>query len=165
MFFGVSFYSYTVGAVAGIIAKMDTKSAILQGKLATLNNYASRIDLPEENHMRIARFLQNDCQESNSLVEQEHLLQDLPASLRLELITFTRTVMINKITFLKDKNSDFLWKILPLLKAHKVFRGDLLYAQQDLADEIYFVIQGSFMVYFDLSDFLALPPGTIDNEK
>jgi hypothetical protein len=69
MFFGVSFYSYTVGAVAGIIAKMDTKSAILSSKLATLNSYAARIDLPEENINRIARFLENDCKESNSIVE------------------------------------------------------------------------------------------------
>jgi hypothetical protein len=59
MFFGVSFYSYTVGAVAGIIATMDTKSAILSGKLTTLSGYATRIDLPAENHTRIARFLEN----------------------------------------------------------------------------------------------------------
>jgi CRP-like cAMP-binding protein len=77
-------------------------------------------------------------------------------------MTFTNTAIVNKIAFLKDKNSDFLWKVLPLLKAHKVFRGDILYAQQDTADEIFFVIEGSFTVYFDLSGMIDLPPGTID---
>ena len=129
MFAGVSFYSYTVGSVAGIIAAMDTKAAILSNKLTTLNGYAERIKLPEDTSVRISRFLENDSKDQNSLVEQESLQAELPAVLRLELMTFTHSSMINRITFLRDKNADFLWKVLPLLKPRKVYRGDLLYAQ------------------------------------
>ena len=69
MFVGVSFYSYSVGSVAGIIANMDTKAAILSGKLTTLSGYSDRIKLAEDTQVRIARFLENDSKETNSLVE------------------------------------------------------------------------------------------------
>lgn len=69
MFFGVSFYSYTVGSVAGIIAIMDSKHAILASKLNTLSSYGDRINLPIETLERISRFLENENKESHSLVE------------------------------------------------------------------------------------------------
>jgi len=36
MFAGASYYSYTTGAVAGIIANMDKKSEIIHQKVATI---------------------------------------------------------------------------------------------------------------------------------
>ena len=78
---------------------------------------------------------------------------------------FSHIQIVAKIGFFKDKNSDFLWNILPLLKAHKVFRGDLLYAQEDLAEEIYFVLNGQFTVYVDLSEEILLPNDTVDITK
>jgi CRP-like cAMP-binding protein len=51
------------------------------------------------------------------------------------------------------------------LKTHKVFRGDLLYAQEDLAEEIYFVLNGQFTVYVDLSEEILLPNDTLDITK
>lgn len=60
MVFGVSFYSFTVGNVTSIIASIDTKAAILASKLATLQAYSLRIDLPHDTAMRIQKFLEND---------------------------------------------------------------------------------------------------------
>lgn len=77
-------------------------------------------------------------------------------------MTFTQSSIVKKITFLRDKSQEFLWRFMPLLRALKIYRGDLLYAQEDIADEIYFVIEGQFTVYIDLSELLDLPFGTID---
>ena len=54
--------------------------------------------------------------------------------------------------------------MLPLLKARKLYRGDLLYSEGDLADEIIFVLRGSFYLYKDISDMLMLPEKLIDKE-
>lgn len=54
--------------------------------------------------------------------------------------------------------------MLPLLKARKLYRGDLLHSEGDLADEIVFVLRGNFYVYKDISDMIDLPEKIIDKE-
>jgi len=40
----------------------------------------------------------------------------------------------------------------------------LLFAEGDLADEIVFVLKGSFYLYKDISDLIVLPEKLIDQE-
>lgn len=162
MVFGVSFYSFTVGNITSIIASIDTKAGILTSKLSTLQAYSLRIDLPQDTSLRIQRFLENDNKDLISQVDQDSLFKELPPSLRSEVVSFTHGNVINKIGFFKGKNVEFLWKVMPLLKPRKLYRGDLLYSEGDVAEEIYFVLNGSFTLYVDASELLKLQPGTID---
>jgi hypothetical protein len=60
----------------------------------------------------------------------------LPPSLRNEVISNTYGEVIQKIKFLKEQNnSDFLWKILPVLRPVKLDKGDVLYWRGDHAEE------------------------------
>ena len=101
----------------------------------------------------------------NSLEEQDFLVENLPPSLRTEVKNFTTKSLVDKIPFFKDKNQDFLFRVLPLLKGRKLYYGDLLYSESDVADEITFVIKGSVSLYQDISDKIQLPTDLIDKEK
>lgn len=46
MMIGVNFYSFTIGNVSSIIAAMDSKAAVLNSKLNTLNEYSIKYGLP-----------------------------------------------------------------------------------------------------------------------
>ena len=46
-----------------------------------------------------------------------------------------------------------------------MYRGDLLYSEGDLADEIIFVLDGTFYLYKDISDMIILPEKLIDKES
>ena len=46
MIVGVNFYSFTIGNVSSIIASMDSKAALLNSKLNTLNEYSKKYNLP-----------------------------------------------------------------------------------------------------------------------
>lgn len=162
MFFGVSFYSFTVSNITSIMAGIDTKAAILQSKINTLQAYSLRIDLPQDTSMRIQRFLENDANDMLSHIDQDLLFKELPPSLRSEVVSFAHGNVMDSIKFFKGKPDEFLWKVMPLLKQRKLYRGDLLYSEGDVAEEIYFVISGSFTLYVDASDMLKLPPGKID---
>jgi CRP-like cAMP-binding protein len=45
-----------------------------------------------------------------------------------------------------------------------LYRGDLLFSEGDVADEIIFVMKGSFCLYHDISDKISLPEKLIDKE-
>ena len=107
MLFGVSVYTLTIGNVSSIISNIDEKASKLSQKLQTLQSYALKIGLPPETALRIQRFLENDSKDFNSLVEQEKLVDDLPPSLRSEVIEFSSGRIVEKLPFFKDKNIDF----------------------------------------------------------
>jgi len=76
---------------------------------------------------RIRRHLENNNKNQNNLQEQEKLLNDLPASLRSEVVKHTHGEIIQRINFFKEKDSDFLWAILPALRPLKLMPTDVLY--------------------------------------
>ena len=55
-------------------------------------------------------------------------------------------------------------RVLPLLRARKLYAGDILHSEGDIADEVTFVISGSVSLYYDISDHINLAPGLIDRE-
>lgn len=114
--------------------------------------------------MRIAKFFENDSKDMNSLVEIDHLFKELPPSLRSEVVSFTHGNTINRINFFKDKNPEFLWKFMPCLKPRKLYRGDLLFAEGDVAEEVYFVLDGAFTLYTDVAEDLDNLEGVIHKE-
>lgn len=54
---------------------------------------------------------------------------------------------------------------MPLLQVRKLYRGDILFSQGDIAEEVFFVLDGGFTLYVDVSDQLTLESGTIDPVK
>ena len=74
----------------------------------------------------------------------------LPPSLRDEILRITYGEIINKINFfLTMKDSDFLWKILPLLRSIKLEMNDVQYWRGDSSDEIYFIQTGTIKLYYE----------------
>jgi hypothetical protein len=69
-------------------------------------------------------------------------LNDLPVSLRSQVIECTHGEIIEKIHFLKSKPANFLSAILQHLKPLKLLIGDILYQQGDHAEEVYLIKLG-----------------------
>ena len=55
-------------------------------------------------------------------------------------------------------------RVLPLLRSRKLYEGDMLYSESDIADEVTFVIDGSVSLLQDISDKIELPENLIDRE-
>ena len=50
------------------------------------------------------------------------------------------------------------------MRTRKLYQGDILYSQGDVADEVVFVLNGSFSLYIDISDKIELPEKDFDKE-
>ena len=109
MIFGVGFYSFTIGNLSSVLASMDNKSAILKQKLLTLGDYARKIAMSKELEIEIRNFIENNNKDFHSIEDQERLLQELPPSLKSEVVSHTHGNIITCVRFFQDKNPDFLW--------------------------------------------------------
>jgi len=85
--------------------------------------------LPQGLTYRIRRHLENNVKNMNLLEDKVRLLNDLPASLRSEVVQHTHGQIINKINFFREKDPDVLWSILPLLRPIQIMPNDVLYTQ------------------------------------
>ena len=123
----------------------------------TLNEFVKKTKLKPETQLKIKRFIENNHRENHMQVDQEKLLEELPSNLRAEVVTQTHGEIINKIKFFENKDPDFLWSILPLLKQMKVYPQECLYNQADHADEIFFIVHGRVKIYYDLNEGFGDP--------
>jgi CRP-like cAMP-binding protein len=76
-------------------------------------------------------------------------LNQLPASLRADVVKQTFIKIINKFRFLTNKDPDFLWAFLPALKPMRFYSKDILYSQGDLPEEVFFIQKGKVKLVFD----------------
>ena len=103
MLIGVNFYSFTIGNVTSIIATMDAKSSVLTSKIQTLNDFSAKYKLPKQTHNKIRKFFENNARSRGNEGDWEGMFQQLPPSLRNDVIQATHGKIINGIYIFRDK--------------------------------------------------------------
>lgn len=83
--------------------------------------------MPQVLFLKIKKHLESNSKFSHTIDNQEKLLNELPASLRSEVIYHTHGDIIQKINFFRGKDADLLWSILPILRPLKLLYNDILY--------------------------------------
>ena len=161
MLLGVAMYSYAIGNMTNMIASMDFSNEELQKNLGILKELKSRTKMPTSLFQKIKRHLEKNQESNINFSEQEKLLQDLPQTLRTQIISKTHGKTIEKLDFFKDKDEGFILQVIPELKPLKLNVGDILYQQKDHAEEIYMIQQGKIKLNVDINDFLAVDHQTI----
>ena len=151
MIFGVAFYSFTIGNLQSIISTLDIKASHLSAKLKTLKSFAERTALPDNLNLKIKRFLENNNDNDISIQNYKALLNQLPATLRFEVLQTSFGSIIQKIKFFQNKEAEFLWNFLPALKPMKVFSKDILYNQSDHPEEVFFISKGRVKLFVDIN--------------
>ena len=103
MMIGVNFYSFTIGNVSSIIANLDIKAALLNSKLNTLKEYSVKYNLPEDIELKVRIYIQNHQNDTGTEKDWQSLFEDLPLTLRNEIVQLTHGLIIDGIHFFKNK--------------------------------------------------------------
>ena len=75
-------------------------------------------------------------------MDEEQLLQELPANVRAEVANHTYKNVFQNITFFKDKEPAFILSFLSVLKRFSAKPQEILYTEGKIADEIFFLLSG-----------------------
>ena len=68
----------------------------------------------------------------------------------------THGTIIEGIKVFKDKPKDFLIDLIPKLKLLTTLDNEVLFEKGDQAEELYFIFDGSILLYTDLSDIVDM---------
>ena len=140
MILGVGFYSYTIGTLAAILSSVDLKEQKLLDKLLAFQAFASQIKLSDYLMLKTKRILERNNESIH--IEEATFLEELPSSLRAEILTQAHNKLFNKITLFRNKDASFGLNVISSLRPLNIEAGDILYRQGDLVEEIYFILSG-----------------------
>ncbi|CAG9311341.1 unnamed protein product [Blepharisma stoltei] len=140
MAFGITFFSHIIGNIQNILNQKDISELSLRTRIQSLQEFTRIAKIPPELHQRIkTTILKTHLQNVSRWSDQENLLKNIPARLRVEISTHLNTRIVERIYFFKNKEHLFLSFVVPKLKtAHLLFR-EFLYREGDYAEEMYFL--------------------------
>lgn len=136
MSFGVLFYSAAIGALTSLVSKLDAKTAGVTQKLQSLKLIKKEFKISDNVYDQVRRVIKYDY--SNKQKENSDFLYELPNKLKIELSKIIHDNMIMKLNFFKDKTSDFIAFVAPLLKSIRFNKNDYLYKIGENIDECIF---------------------------
>lgn len=143
MLFGVCFFSFTIGSLSSIMARIDSKEVILTNKLAIIEEFSREAKLEKDLKMRLRYALQYSTEKTGfSWADKQNIFNELPRALRYEVALAMHGGAAKTLPFFKGKDPVFISAIIPFLQPQLVEAGEMVYQEDEYADEIYFIQKG-----------------------
>jgi CRP-like cAMP-binding protein len=90
--------------------------------------------------MKIRAFLENNYDELFSRIDEKQLVDEMPITLRDEVLQHQYQGLISTIEYLKGcDNSEFIWAFVQQLRKIKVDKNEVIYSIGEFSEEIYFI--------------------------
>ena len=86
MIFGVCFFSFTIGSLASIFNRIDSKEAILNNKMAIIDEFSKESKLDQNLKLRLRHALQYSTEKTGfTWTDKQNIFNELPRTLRYEV--------------------------------------------------------------------------------
>lgn len=144
-FIGGLGYPAVVGAMAALISSLDTARAEFQNKLAVLTQYMAVKHFPRPLKVRIMRYYDYLWSRQRG-VDEDYILHDLPASLRMEVQEYINGAIMRNITFLDGIDQELLRHLLSVLQPSVFLPGDNIITAGELGQDMFLLETGATRV-------------------
>jgi hyperpolarization activated cyclic nucleotide-gated potassium channel 2 len=144
MMLGVSFYSFMVSTVSGILTKSYSDESTDSARMESVKVFMRKHQLPKSMQNRImAHFTyMTKKMRHRSNMNSQQIMDQLSHSLRIEVALHTHKEMLESIPFLEHNDPAFIALILPHMKPLRVPESQFILHQDWHSQEIYFLLKG-----------------------
>ncbi|OMJ74679.1 hypothetical protein SteCoe_26358 [Stentor coeruleus] len=143
MGFGAGLYSYIISGLCSFVTSREQIKSDIKEKINGIAEFAKAIKLPAYLFDRIKRNIKVNLKRNLHVsLDQTQLLREIPSNLREEILEFFNQRTVETILFFKDKPSFFINQVVPLLKSSVFVFKDIVYEENEAAEEVYFINTG-----------------------
>ena len=104
--------------------------------MLALNEFAAKLKMPTQLYFKIRRILERNAASSNfNLLDQETLLNELPAALKSEVTQHTHQKILNSFSFFKGKPPQFVADILPEFQHISLGKDEVIYRKGEWVED------------------------------
>lgn len=151
MIIGVGLYGYLIGNVVSVITKRDPAHEHFINNLENLSSLVKYRSLPNELTARIKQYflyLWKNRLEHN----ETGFLQKLPDGLKLDVLTYLKQDVIQKVDLFKDASAEFIADLAENLNETVISPDEFLFREGDIGEKVFFVIEGQLSVLMKSSN-------------
>ncbi|CAG9311863.1 unnamed protein product [Blepharisma stoltei] len=143
LFFGVSFYSYTISNLSVIFYNMNTRNNYIQRKEEFLKEFAKNVKLPKSLLNQVKYYVRYNYKHNVfSWSDMNNFLKELPSKLYTKVYKHIFKDVLDNVNFFKNKPPAFISEIMPLMKSVVVHEGYELYPYGSTPRDIFFLLKG-----------------------
>jgi len=142
---GVAVFGYIIGNIANLIANIDMAKARFSKHLEEINVYLQAKQIPNQLQQKVNNYYYY-LWETRKGVPGQSLLENMPHTLKEEILLFLNRSIIEKVTIFKNTNELFLREIVQLLELKVFLPNDYIIRQGELGDCMYFLNSGEVEV-------------------
>jgi CRP-like cAMP-binding protein len=138
-------YPAVVGAMAVLMGTIDAARMQFKTKMSDLSKYMQYKGFPPQLQDRITRYHDYIWTRQHG-VDEDQILEELPFTLRTQIIACTNHDTVSRIPFFADCAKDFLKHLLSVLKPVTFLPDDYVIRAGEAGQEMYFIEHGATAV-------------------
>jgi CRP-like cAMP-binding protein len=141
MIVGIFLYSYTITTLSQILAYKDPKTISYYAFLNTLEEIKEAYDIKQDLYERIKKYFKYDYKVNR--IDKNIVVNMLPTNLKNNLTLQIYRNALEHLKFFSKTSKEFKMKAVLKLKKTRFNKGEYLVKENDVVDEIYFVMKGT----------------------
>lgn len=161
--FGVGMYTFVIANVSSLVANLDVARAAYQRHLEEVNSYLKAQKIPPELQERVRDYYSYLWEQQKSVTSRT-VVEDLPASLSLEILMHQNRVLLEKVEVFQGADEMFIREAVQRLRPRVFLPREYIVRQGEYGDCMYFLTMGELQVLVDEEQVAVLVPGSVFGE-
>jgi hypothetical protein len=141
MLLGASMYAFVIGNIASLVSNLDSAKAAFWNRVEAVNQYLRSRRVPAEVNERIRSYYEYIWAAYRG-TNQQSLLADLPAPMRLDVLFHLTKDLIDQVPLFRHCTPALRSVLLMALRPEVFAPGDSIVREGEVADGIRFISRG-----------------------
>lgn len=143
MLLGICSFSFTIGSLTNMIAKLDTKESHLLRKLEHIDEFCKETRLSKDLRTRLRHALRYSSDHLGYSWRHKHqLFAELPKRLKMQVAMAMYQGAVQEIRFFTERNEEFIACTVPFLLPLFVAEGEYVYRRNEHPADMFFIAKG-----------------------
>jgi len=143
MYIGSAVYSFMISNLGAVVEEADTFETTLKAKINSFKTLAKETNLPEELVQKVKKFIESNHKHNpRTSMHDQSFINELPFTLKAQLMFNINAKVVESVPFLKDKDVDFILKMAPSLKPIELLPKEILFRENEYPEDVFFLTSG-----------------------
>jgi CRP-like cAMP-binding protein len=145
MFIGYLLFNTLLGAIANLMSSFNRDNREFNAKVKRMRGLMKHTKVPPEIEGRVLRYYEYVWSRFSGVNESE-ILEELPKSLRTEIVNHIMRPMVTKIPFFRNLSEPMEHMLMGLFEPRIALDGDALVLFGDIGKEMFVIERGTIIV-------------------
>lgn len=155
MSLGIGFYSTIVSTISSVFSSMDSRRVMISEKISDLDKLGKYYDVKKDSLKYLKKKVSDNIIFNKKIgeYEKQKIVKELPRKIQINIVKNIYNSAASKLRFFKNKDTNFLIDIMPMLRHMVIQTQIIIYNKHDFPESVYFIIEGKISYVLGSKNF------------